>query len=159
ADGNQSVKEGWSTLTDGVTQVDSGLDKLVDGSDELKVGLQGGAEGSSGINPTEDNISMFAEPVVLSGVVINRFPFYRDSNAPYTLTLVLYVGLLVMSFVVAYERPSMMPTSPVHWFIGKVSKLSLLAVAHALIISLHSLFILKNEVQSGILFTLYSLLV
>src|SRR5699024_3432443 len=85
--------------------------------------------------------------------------FYRDSNAPYILTLALYVGILVMSFVVAYERPAMMPTSPVHWFIVKVSKLSLLAVAQALIISLYSLFILKIEVQSGILFIFYSLFV
>lgn len=159
AEGNRTVKEGWDTLTDGVSQVDDGLAQLVDGSDELKTGLQGGAERTSEIDPAEENIAMFAEPVVLSGEVINSFPFYRDSNAPYILTLALYVGILVMSFVVAYERPATLPSSPITWFIGKVSKLSALAIAQALIISLYSLLILNIEVQSALAFVLYSLFV
>lgn len=157
ADGNKSVKEGWNQLTDGVTQVDDGLEQLVDGSDELKTGLQGGAERTSEIDPTEENIEMFAEPVVLSGEVINSFPFYRDSNAPYILTLALYVGILIMSFVVQYEKPAILPPSAITWFGGKVAKLSLLAIAQALIISLYSLIVLKIEVTSSIAFILYSI--
>lgn len=159
ADGNQAVKEGWNTLTDGVSQVDDGLGQLVKGSDELKTGLEGGAERTSALDPSEENVTMFAEPVVLSGEVINSYPFYRDANAPYILTLALYVGLLVMSVAVPFTRPATMPSSPLVWFGGKVAKISVLAIAQALIVSLYSLIVLRMEVQSAIGFILFTLFV
>ncbi|MBM7714176.1 putative membrane protein [Bacillus thermophilus] len=158
SEGNQTVKAGWATLTDGVSQVDGGLEQLSDGSEELQAGLEGGAERTSSINPEEENIAMFAEPVVLDGEVINSFPFYRDANAPYILTLALYVGVLVMSFAVQYRKPVTMPPSATSWFTGKIAKLSMLATAQALIISLYTLFILKLDVQSGISFVLFSIM-
>lgn len=158
SEGNQTVKTGWATLTDGVAQVDGGLEQLSDGSEELQEGLEGGAERTSSINPEEENIAMFAEPVMLDGEVINSFPFYRDANAPYILTLALYVGVLVMSFAVQYRKPVTMPPSATSWFTGKIAKLSMLATAQALIISLYTLFILKLDVQSGISFVLFSIM-
>lgn len=155
-DGNATVKTGWFDLTDGVSQVDEGLLQLVDGSSELHEGLQGGAEQVGELDPQEDNIVMFAEPVVLDGEVINSFPFYRDANAPYIITLALFVGILAMSFVVPYRKPAILPASAVSWYAGKFTKLASLAIAQALIISLYSLFILKIEVHSGIQFVLFS---
>lgn len=159
ADGNKTVEEGWEALTDGVSQVDDGLDKLVSGSGELAEGLSEGVEKTSSLNPTDSNMIMFADPVVLDGEVINSFPFYRDSNAPYILTLALFVGILTMSFVVPYRNTAIVPTSGFAWFTGKVTQLSILAIAQAIIISLFSLLVLKIDVQSSILFIIFSILV
>lgn len=156
-DGNATVKEGWVALTDGVTQVDGGLSQLLDGSEELHEGLQGGAEQAGGIDPQQENITMFAEPVVLDGEVINSFPFYRDANAPYVITLALFVGVLAMSFVVSYRKPAILPPSAISWFSGKIAKLTMLAVAQALIISLYSLLILKIDVHSSFTFILFTI--
>ncbi|MFU0789784.1 MAG: YhgE/Pip domain-containing protein [Virgibacillus proomii] len=159
SEGNQTVKKGWVTLTEGISQVDGGLGELSDGSEELYEGLEGGAERTSSIDPEEENIAMFAEPVVLDNEVINSFPFYRDSNAPYILTLALYVGVLVMSFAVQYRKPVTLPPSATAWFTGKVAKISMLATIQALIISLYTLFVLKLNVQSSISFVLFSIMV
>lgn len=155
-DGNSQVKDGWTELTDGTTQIDDGLLQVVDGSAELHEGLTGGAEEASALDPQDENIAMFAEPVVLDGEVINSFPFYRDANAPYIITLALFVGILAMSFVVPYRKPAILPPSAISWYAGKIANLTLLAVAQALIISLYSLFILKIEVHSGLQFVLFS---
>lgn len=159
SDGNQTVKEGWATLTDGVTQVDDGLFQLVDGSEELYEGLKGGAERTSSINPEEENITMFSSPVVLDGEVIHSFPFYRDANAPYILTLALFVGIFAMSFVVSFRKPAVIPSSGITWFTGKIVKLASLAIAQALIISLFALLVLKVEVHSSLAFILFSIYV
>ncbi|SHH37559.1 YhgE/Pip domain-containing protein [Virgibacillus chiguensis] len=157
--GNQTVEEGWETLTDGVTQVDGGLAELSDGSEELQAGLEEGATQTNNLNLAEENISMFAEPVVLDGEVMNSFPFYRDSNAPYILTLALYVGILIMSFAVKYRHPVIIPPSATAWFTGKAIKLIMLAILQALILSLYTLVFLNLDVQSGVSFVLLSIMV
>src|SRR5699024_12299025 len=101
--------------------------QVVDGCAELKEGLTDGAQRAGSLDADEANIAMFAQPVLLDGVVINSFPFYRDANAPYIITLALFVGVLAMSFVVPYRKPAIMPPSAVSWFSGKVTKLAVLA--------------------------------
>src|SRR5699024_5164766 len=156
-EGNATVKTGWGALTDGVVQIDDGLLQVVDGSAELHEGLEGGAEQVGALDPQEANITMFAEPVVLDGEVINSFPFYRDANAPYIITLALFVGILAMSFVVPYREPAMLPPSAFIWYGGKFVKLASLAIVQALIISLYSLLVLKIEVHSSMQFILFSI--
>jgi len=157
SEGNDQVKDGWEELTDGADQLDDGLLQVVDGSEELHEGLEGGAEQVGELDPQEDNIAMFAEPVVLDGEVINSFPFYRDANAPYIITLALFVGVLAMSFVIPYRKPAITPASAISWFSGKISTLAILAVTQALIISLYSLLVLRIEVHSSIQFILFSI--
>lgn len=157
ADGNQSVKEGWTTLTDGVEQVDNGLGDLKDGSNELASGLKDGAKSTSQLKPSEENMAMFAAPVEFTGAAVNKYPFYRDSNAPYILSLALFVGIMVMSFVVDFQKPAVMPASGFSWFTSKLMNLSVLAIAQALIVSLFALLVLKLEVESGLIFILFTI--
>src|SRR5699024_451668 len=105
------------------------------------------------------NIDMFASPVMSDNNVVNSFPFYRDANAPYVLTLALFVGILAMSFIVSYTRPTILPPSETAWFMGKTGVLASLAIAQALIISLYSLIILRLEVHSSLPFILFSIFV
>lgn len=157
ADGTVTVRSGWGELTDGVTQVDDGLGELLDGSTQLADGLHGGVEQTSELNPTDDNKLMFADPVLLEGASINPFPYYRDANAPYILTLALFVGVLALSFVVSYRKPAVMPRTAITWYTGKLTNLILLVTAQSLIVSLYSLLVLKLEVQSSLAFILFSI--
>src|SRR5690625_5986600 len=62
-----------------------------------------------------------------------------------------------MSFVVPFREPEMLPPSGAAWFSGKLLKLSTLAIAQALIISLYSLLVLQIQVESSIMFVLFSI--
>lgn len=156
SDGNQTVRKGWGDLIDGTIQLDDGLSDAKDGSEELADGLLDGKEQTSDVNPTEANQKMFASPVQVDGEIINKFSFYRDANAPYTMTLALFVGVLALSFVIPFQKPAIMPVNGWHWFAGKAAFLGILVVAQALVISLFALFFLQLEVNSGLSFVLFS---
>lgn len=152
--GNQLSNQVTETY---VRNVFSQLGQVTDGFEEAADGLADGAEDSSQLNPSDENMVMFAAPVELAGEVINSFPFYRDSSAPYVLTLALFVGILAMSFIVPFERPAVMPASGTSWFTGKIAKLSVLAVTQAVLISVFSLLFLQLKVESNIMFILFSI--
>lgn len=157
SEGTQTVETGWGDLTDGVTQVDDGVGQIQDGSDELTEGLLGGVEDTSQLNPSDENMAMFAAPVELDGEIINEFSLYRDSMAPYVMTLALFAGILAMSFVLEFRKPAVMPTSGISWFAGKVMNLSIFAIIQAIIISSFTLLFLKLQVQSSFMFILFSI--
>lgn len=159
ADGTLTVEDGWGQLTDGAEQLDDGALQLRDGSGELEEGLRGGKERTADLNPTKDNEDMFASPVVLDGETVNTFEYYRDANAPYIMTLALFVGVFALSFVIPFRQPAVMPANAFTWFSGKLVKLSVFAIVQALIISLFSLFVLKMKVVNGFALVWFSVVV
>ncbi|WP_180954410.1 YhgE/Pip domain-containing protein [Bacillus sp. V5-8f] len=159
SDGTQSVKTGWGTLTNGVTQVDNGIAKVEDGSKELATGLAGGAEKTGAIKTGDNNISQFAAPVELAGETINKFPKYRYANAPYILSLALFVGVLLMSLLFDLKKPAITAVSPFRWYLGKFGNMAGLAVAQALIVSVFASFFLKSNAANGFSLIWFSVLV
>lgn len=159
ADGTLTVEDGWGQLTDGAEQLDDGALQLRDGSGKLEEGLRGGKERTADLNPTKDNEDMFASPVVLDGETVNTFEYYRDANAPYIMTLALFVGVFALSFVVPFRQPAVMPANAFTWFSGKLVKLSVFAIVQALIISLFSLFVLKMKVVNSFALVWFSVVV
>lgn len=157
--GNQKVSSGWNTMTNGVTSLNNGATKLHTGSQELTSGLSNGAQQVSSIKSTDDTISMFSNPVSLKGEKENAYQYYRDSTAPYILSLALLVGILVLSFVTDFKRPVVLPGSGFSWFVSKWLKLAILAVAQGLLVSLFTLWILKLQVGNTGQFILFSIFV
>lgn len=158
SEGNVKVQKGWTDLTDGVTKVDEGVGKLNEGSAELASGLKEGAEKTSSLNVKDDNMAMFASPVVVNGSKVNEYQYYRDSTAPYILSLGLFVGILVMSFIVDFRKPALATNSGFGAFTGKFLTLAMLTILQAVIVSLFALIFLDLQVQSGIgliLFAIY----
>ncbi|MEQ2528561.1 YhgE/Pip domain-containing protein [Bacillaceae bacterium CLA-AA-H227] len=155
SDGTSTVQTGWGSLTDGVTQVDEGLVKLNAGSEELATGLKSGAEEASALDVTDDNIAMFSSPVELAPEKVNGYQYYRDSTAPYILSLGLFVGILLMSFVVDFRKPAEV-TSGISWFIGKFLNLAVLAIIQAVVVSLFVLFVLNLQVGNSLAFILFA---
>ncbi|MET1014332.1 MAG: YhgE/Pip domain-containing protein [Paenisporosarcina sp.] len=157
--GNSSVASGWESMTLGVTTLDNGAKQLQSGSKELSTGLAGGADEIAKVQVTDANIAMFSNPVGLSGETVNGLNYYRDSTAPYVLSLALFVGILILSFIVDFKKPVVTPGSAFSWYASKLMNLSLFAVAQGLIVSLFALLLLNlqvNSVVSFILFTVFT---
>ncbi len=150
--GNQTVATGWKTMTEGVTTLDGGAKQLQSGSQQLSDGLAGGADEMSKIKVSEANISMFSSPVNLTGEKANGFEFYRDSTAPYVLSLALFVGALILSFIVDFKKPAGLPGSALSWYASKLMKVSIFAVAQGVLVSLFALLSLQLKVENAFLF-------
>ncbi|WP_349408336.1 YhgE/Pip domain-containing protein [Pseudalkalibacillus sp. SCS-8] len=171
ADGNSAVNEGWKNLSDGAerlndgaskvndgaSKVNDGASKVNDGSEQLATGLKEGAEKTSGIQTDDENIGMFSSPVELKSETINGYEHYRDSTAPYILTLGLFVGILIMSMFIKFKRPANI--SSVKWFIIKFIKLASLAMIQALLLIGVVLFFLDLSVTNPFWLTLFALFV
>ncbi|MER1987378.1 MAG: YhgE/Pip domain-containing protein [Solibacillus sp.] len=159
ADGNRAVATGWSTLIDGTTQLNAGAIQLRDGSEQLATGLEGGYAQVAAVNAGQDNISMFASPVTLVGEEVNAYSYYRDSTAPYVLSLALFVSLLVLSFFIDFKKPASNPSSAFSWYVSKWLKLATFAVAQALVLSLFVLIVLGLDVTNVLFFILFTIFV
>ncbi|WP_409302953.1 YhgE/Pip family protein [Peribacillus sp. SCS-155] len=148
--GNQTVKTGWGTLTDGVKKVDGGVGQIEDGSKQLAAGLAGGAEKTSALNTADSNVKMFAAPVQTAAEVQHKFPMYRYANAPYILSLALFVGALVMSLLFDLNRPAVTAVTPIRWYAGKYGTMAGLAAAQGLLVSLIAAFLVKSGFTNGL---------
>jgi putative membrane protein len=159
SDGNVSVEKGWGDLTNGVTKLDEGAGKLYDGSGELAAGLKDGAEETGKIKANEKNIGMFASPVELISNKVNGYSLYRDSSAPYVMTLALFVGILIMSMFINFNKPQELNVSKVGWFAVKFLNLASLAVVQAILLSIVVLAFLGLQVTNPVGFIMFAILV
>jgi putative membrane protein len=159
SDGTETVQTGWGDLTEGSAKINDGVGEIKDGSSELATKLGEGAEKTGAINATDKNISMFSSPVKTVGEKVNSYQYYRDSTAPSILSLALFVGMLIMSFFVDFKKPAEMPGSKFSWFASKYLKLSIFAIAQALLVSIFVLVILKLQVGSAFGLILFSVFV
>lgn len=154
ASGNQEVNQGWKTLAEGTTKLNDGAEKVNEGSEELATGLKDGAEKTGGLNTGQKNVDMFSSPVELVADKVNGYEYYRDSTAPYIITLGLFVGILIMSLFINFKKPEQV--SSIQWFTIKFLKLASLAVAQAFLLLLVVLFVLKLDVTNPLGFILFA---
>ena len=159
SDGNATVATGWTTLTDGVTQVNDGVNRLQAGSEELSTALANGADEVGAVQVSDANIAMFSSPVQLVGENVNPYKYYRDSTAPYILSLALFVSMLVLSFFIDFKKPAVSPSSAISWYVSKWLKLALFAIIQALLVSLFVLVVLQLSVTNVALFILFAIFV
>jgi putative membrane protein len=152
-DGTQTVNTGWGELTAGVEKLDNGLGELNSGANELATGLHDGAKETSAVKTGDKNTDMFVSPVELVGSKVNAYGEYRDSSAPYYLSLALFVGLLIMTLFVDLKNSTtgVGPTS----FASRLTTLSVIAIAQALVVSLSTLLFLNLSVTSSFAYILF----
>lgn len=100
-----SLAGGTSELYDGSIKLNDGLVKLADGTEELNNGLNDGYEEiNDKLKFNSDDMSKFmSEPVKLEEQPINHVPDYGTGFAPYFIPLSLWVGALIMFFIVSSE--------------------------------------------------------
>jgi putative membrane protein len=159
SDGTDAVQTGWGDLSEGAAKINDGVGQIEDGSSELAAGLGDGAEKTGAINAKDANIAMFSSPVKTVGEKVNGYQYYRDSTAPYIMSLALFVGMLIMTFFVDFKKPANVPLSKVSWFASKYMKLSIFAVAQALLVSIFTLLVIQLKVANPISFILFAIFV
>ncbi|WP_169507551.1 YhgE/Pip domain-containing protein [Paenibacillus harenae] len=150
---------GSMELEDGAHEVASGLLKLEDGSQELSSKLGEASAQTAGLNLTDTQVDMFADPIKLDVEKVTEVVNYGTGLAPYFLSLGLYVGAMLLTIIYSVREPAGRPANGWSWFWSKALTLALIGTIQALIADAALLFILKLEVQSLGLFMAFTILI
>lgn len=155
ADGNAQVNEGWKTLADGAAELNEGAKQLKAGSEQLAEGLASGAANISPLKDGEENIDMFASPIETTMERINSPEYYRDTTAPFVMSLGLFVGILIMSLFMNFNRPA--NVKPVTWFMSRFVNITLLSFVQAALLLIYALLVIRMQVANPgmLIFTLF----
>lgn len=137
-----SLADGTLKLYDGSTKLNDGLVKLADGTEELNNGLNDGYEEiNNKLKFTSDDMSKFmSEPVKLDEQPINHVPDYGTGFAPYFIPLSLWVGALIMFFIVSSDVEEKYKGHSASIVFGKFITFAFLGTLQALASS----FVLRN---------------
>ncbi|WP_027307727.1 YhgE/Pip domain-containing protein [Caloramator sp. ALD01] len=159
-DGLVSLNSGTDRLYDGSLRLNDGLNKLADGTLELKDGL---TEGYDKINnklkfSSEDMSKFMSEPVRLNEQPINHVPDYGTGFAPYFIPLSLWVGALIMFFIVSGEVDDEFKGHPAAIIFGKFITFAFLGILQAVASSFILIHVLNLEVKSLVLFYGFNIL-
>lgn len=114
--GSAQLTEGISTLNGKLPELKAGVNKLYDGADKLDNGMMELSDGSKelneklaeGYNDLNNNLKndsetmgdTFSKPVVVDQAAINPVKTYGEGFTPYFIPLSLWVGALMMFFVI-----------------------------------------------------------
>lgn len=145
ADGSNQLVSGQKALNDGVLELTSkvpslsdGIKKLYDGSDELKVKLTEGADKMEEglINPSDTMGEFASEPVNVNFDSINKVPNYGTGFAPYFIPLSLWIGAIMMFFVIPLKVNDEENLSKFDKVMGKYLSYAFVGVMQAILVSL-----------------------
>ncbi|WP_238883370.1 YhgE/Pip domain-containing protein [Clostridium sp. YIM B02551] len=140
-DGSTQLKGGLGDLKGSVPELKDGVTKLSDGSNELSSKLKDGASDlDKGLVNTPDEMGTFiSNPVNMDNKIIDEVKNYGTGFAPYFIPLSLWVGALMMFFVLSpkskAEREGKKMSS-ISVVLGKYMTLGLIGVVQAILASL-----------------------
>lgn len=136
--GLQQISTGANSLYDGSSSALQGANKLVDGSKDLSTQVSDGANklNSGLINSSVDMGDFVSDPVVLKVSPINPVANYGSGFAPYFMNLSLWIGALMMFFVVQTRTGDDEHTSNFSKVFGKFLAFSLVSICQALLVGI-----------------------
>lgn len=115
------LKEGVNKLYLGSNKLDMGMTKLADGSKELSDKTTKGYNDLNGSlkNDSKTMAATFSEPVVMDQEAIDPVKTYGEGFTPYFIPLSLWVGALMMFFVITDKVDEDIKASPASVVAGK----------------------------------------
>ncbi len=136
-DGQNKLNNGVSELTGKVPQLEDGVDKLYKGSNELATALKDGAgEMKSGLkNSSEEMGDFVSAPINMKNEPINKVPNYGTGFAPYFISLSLWIGAIMMFFVISAKTDDDANLSKFDKVIGKYLSFGFIGLLQALLVS------------------------
>jgi putative membrane protein len=177
ADGAAQLKDGVAQVDDGVAQLVDGNQQLYDGSAELADGLteahDGSVELADGLAVAKESLvamdqdeidarsSMMSSPVELVSENYTTVANYGTGFTPYFVALGLWVGALMLTFLVRPLNNRLIASGANHFiaaFCGYVPML-IMGTAQALLLCVVIQFVLKIDIQHPVEFYLFSILI
>ena len=136
-DGQNKLNTGINELSAKVPELKDGVTKLHDGSEELKDKLDEGAEEiTSGlVNSPEVMGNFVGNPVNMNSEPINPIPNYGTGFAPYFMALSLWIGAIMMFFVIPSKTDDDENTSKFDKVVGKFLSFAFVGVIQAILVS------------------------
>lgn len=154
--GQNELKNGVGTLVSAVPALQDGVTKLYNGSDELSTKLSDGAgELDNGlINSPEDMAEFMSTPVELNVSPINPVPNYGTGFAPYFMNLSLWIGAIMMFFVISPNTVDDKNTSKFAKVIGKFIVFSIVGLMQAVLVGVVVMALGLRPVNTPLYFAL-----
>lgn len=131
------LKDGTQKLYDGTHKLNDGMVKLTDGSKELSDKLNDGRDKLVS-NLKNDSATMGAyvsEPIKIEKNAINPIENYGTGFAPYFLPLSLWVGALMMFFVITDKTDEDINSGPIGLVLGKFLSYAFIGTIQAILAS------------------------
>jgi len=131
------LKEGVNKLYSGTDKLDSGMTELASGSKELNDKLTKGYNdlSSSLKNDSKTMAATFSEPVVIDDKPVYPVKTYGEGFTPYFIPLSLWVGALMMFFVITDKVDSDITASPAAVVVGKFMSYGAIGFVQAVLAS------------------------
>lgn len=152
ADGTQSLQDGINKLSDGTVQLSTGLNtlnsqmpslvdgasKLNDGSKELSDKLVEGSNKMNKqlVNTSSDMGKFVSKPVALNDKPINEVKNYGTGFTPYFIPLSLWVGAIMMFFVITDKVDDSIKASSASVVAGKFISYGFIGTLQAVLVSI-----------------------
>lgn len=152
ADGSAQLKNGLGTLSssvpqladganklyDGSSRLDDGLSKLKDGANELYTKLKDGADkiNKNLVNSADVMGDYVSQPITLDEQPVNSVKNYGTGFAPYFIPLSLWVGAIMMFFIISDKVDSDLNVSSASLVAGKFLSYGYIGVLQAVLASI-----------------------
>ncbi|MEG0371381.1 MAG: YhgE/Pip domain-containing protein, partial [Clostridium sp.] len=135
-DGQNKLNSGVSELASKVPELASGVGKLYDGSKELSTELSKGADKIKNglVNSSNDMGEFVSSPVNMEIAPINPVPNYGTGFAPYFISLSLWIGAIMMFFVIPSKTDDDKNISRFNKVVGKFLSFAFVGVLQALLV-------------------------
>ncbi|WP_346961513.1 YhgE/Pip domain-containing protein [Clostridium sp.] len=137
-DGQNQLSTGVTELTNKVPELEDGVGKLYKGSNELATGLKDGAgEMKAGLKNSSKEMGDFVSaPVNMKNEPINKVPNYGTAFAPYFISLSLWIGAIMMFFVISAKTEDDFGLSKFDKVIGKYLSFGFVGLLQAILVSI-----------------------
>lgn len=117
ADGLSSLSSGWNRAVDTLGTISNSQKELMKGSKQLGNQLNSGAKNIEAMQPGQPFSKMMANPFRLKEELLHDVPNYGTGLAPYSISLSLFAGALLLSTVVPFRDTIAPPQSAFSWFV------------------------------------------
>lgn len=136
-DGSGKLKDGLSSLKDKIPDLEDGTNKLYEGIAQLNDKLTDGAEKLSDklVQSGKAMGTFMSDPVKLQDKPLFEVNKYGEGLAPYFISLALWVGSIMMFFVITEKVDSDVKVGPVSIVLGKYLSYASVGLLQALLIS------------------------
>lgn len=131
------LSDGANKLADGSSTLADGMNKLYDGSDKLHSGLNDGSVkiNKNLINSSKDMATFISDPLSISDQAVNPVKNYGSGFAPYFIPLSLWVGALMMFFIITDKVDDDINASSLSLVAGKYLSYGFIGILQAVLVS------------------------